>query len=74
MGWEIVPFKLLSPVLTNADSLHDPSVPDEIRIYTVGKDTRDYFRFLKVAEMDSAPNIHRKFRKTFDANVAFYEG
>ena len=70
----IVPFKLLSPVLTNADSLHDPSVPDEIRIYTVGKDTRDYFRFLKVAEMDSAPNIHRKFRKTFDANVAFYEG
>ena len=70
----IVSFKILFPFLANADSLYDPSVPDQIRIYTVGKDTRGYFRFLKVAEMDSAPNIHSKFRKKFDATVAFYEG
>ena len=67
-------FKILFPFLANADSLYDPSVPDQITIYTVGKDTRGYFRFLKVAEMDSAPNIHSKFRKKFDATVAFYEG
>jgi len=56
-----------------AGPLYDPLVPEQIEVYTVGKDTRDYFRSLKVIEIDPSPNIRSRFRNKFDANVAFFE-
>lgn len=64
---------LSSTVSSNAQvrSLFEPQVPDEISIYTVGRDTKKYWNMLANAASDSSLTIRDQYKKKVSANIQF---
>lgn len=64
---------LFSAVSSNAQvrSLFEPQVPDDISIYTVGRDTKKYWNMVANASSDSSLTIRDKYKKKVSANIQF---
>ncbi|MBT5241444.1 MAG: hypothetical protein HOH20_14210 [Rhodospirillaceae bacterium] len=55
------------------DALFEPQVPDEISIFTVGRDTKKYWTQLASAVADSSLTIRQEYKNKISANVQFQD-
>jgi hypothetical protein len=61
----------VGPLNAQVRSLFEPPVPNEISIYTVGRDTKKYWNMVANASSDNSLTIRDKYKKKVSANIQF---